>query len=463
MTLKISLELTEDKLHLYLILDAINGFEFETEQDIQDKISDLGVVKSVENVRLKKALNKLESFTQNNENNNEIPPKVLIAVGKNPILGKNGHVEFKVDISGEPKYSIEDDEKKIDYKNSMNFTELNKGQVIGIIHQPIPGTAGKNLLGEEIPVPPVFPYNLNIKDGVRLEGEKIISDCAGIPHFKKRDVYVRSCVVIDGDVGPETGNVIRSGCIHVKGDVLDGYTVQSNDDIFVAGGVFKANIQTERDLIIEGGIQLDDSHSIVAGGMLQTKFIQGGKFQIREGIKVSQNILHAFVETLESIETGGSIIGGEASALKSISIKHSSNPESTKTRLRVLSHFEFERYDRIYYKLKTHALELQSNPILSHVDKLLDPEEKKNALKLLKELNEISSQMEALERKLESLQKVIASVNFPNIEWKKGYHSGTVIEIGKMRSVLNLDNLTHLIAHIGKDSGLIELKAGKSI
>ena len=69
---------------------------------------------------------------------------------------------------------------------------------------------------------------------------------------------VQKHLIIDGDVGLETGNLKFDGSIQVRGTVMAGYSIVASGDISIESneGVHAAELikSTEGDVFIKGGI-----------------------------------------------------------------------------------------------------------------------------------------------------------------------------------------------------------------
>ena len=377
-----------------------------------------------------------------------VEAELIIAESQEPIEGLNGYLDFQVNVTGEAEFSQAEEDEATDFKNQTAYTEVVKDEIIAKVVAPKMSQSGLDLFGQELKVKPVFQYQFQMLEGVRLEGEDIFADIGGIPHFKKRQIYVKNCVCVEGDVGPVTGNIQRSGCVHVTGDILEGYEVETDEDLFVNGGVYKSQVKVGGNISIGQGMIQDDFHTTICEGDLTINYIQGGHLIVKGDLTVQKDILHAEVECLGNIVVGGDIIGGYVKALKSIEVGSSGNIEGTRTRLKVLHHFEYDQLCKIRNQLMESSRQIQQQ---SHDEK----EVSEDSVDPLEELN---LQIEAIRQKLLNLDTLVESVYFPHIKWNKGYYSGTFVKIRHLRTTFTSDNLIPIVASIDKDSGLISTK-----
>lgn len=92
------------------------------------------------------------------------------------------------------------------------------------------------------------------------EGDKIVlrASYGGVLEFENGIVGIGKQLVINGDVGPETGSITFDGTVVITGTILAGYSVNATGDISVGAreGVTNAKeLRSEQaDIYIQGGI-----------------------------------------------------------------------------------------------------------------------------------------------------------------------------------------------------------------
>lgn len=132
------------------------------------------------------------------------------------------------------------------------------------------------------------------------------------------EVAVTDTLVIDSDVGLDTGNLEYPGEVVVKGGVGQGCTAKAGSNVFVFGSVDAgATIVAGGDVVIGQGIAGRRTR-VVARGQVRTGYIHEARVRaggdILVGNHIVQAILHADgVISVEEREgpRGGSISGGE--------------------------------------------------------------------------------------------------------------------------------------------------------
>ncbi len=76
------------------------------------------------------------------------------------------------------------------------------------------------------------------EDGLQLLAEK-----SGIVQFTGDQIDIIEVLMIQGDVGVETGNINFTGKVIVSGNVMSGYEIISNEDIEINGIVECATLK----------------------------------------------------------------------------------------------------------------------------------------------------------------------------------------------------------------------------
>ena len=85
------------------------------------------------------------------------------------------------------------------------------------------------------------------------------SDVSGNVTLVEDRVFVSDTYVIEGDVGPSTGDIDYDGAVEVKGNVITGYTVKAAGDITVEGAVEGATLISEGKIVLKRGMLFQTS------------------------------------------------------------------------------------------------------------------------------------------------------------------------------------------------------------
>ncbi|WP_102347296.1 FapA family protein [Bacillus sp. Marseille-P3661] len=192
----------------------------------------------------------------------------VIARGTRPTEGKNGWLEYKVEMK-ETKYYLEREDGSIDYREGYVIPQVKAGIDIAYIHEPIEGVAGTSLSGEMVLPKVVSPILIKLGNGTAFkEDDKnmIISTSIGRPSIEKRGMQVILNVVPklehNTDVNMATGNIKFIGDILISGNVEENMCIIASGDIEVKGTTSNATIKAGQSVVLYSNVI---SSEIVAG------------------------------------------------------------------------------------------------------------------------------------------------------------------------------------------------------
>jgi len=382
---------------------------------------------------------------------------IQIAEGKEPIKGKNGTFEYKVNT--EAIYTPKIGEDGIaDYRDIQSFTQVNRGDLIAVRIPEGEGTPGKSIFGDEIPAERGAPYELRAANNVIVTADKneLRAELSGIILKKDGVVSVKSDLEIDGDVDFKVGNIKFTGRVIINGDVLPGFTIESESDIIIHGQVEASKvISAEGSVLIEKGVIGKDNAIIKGKKQVQVNFAQDTRIESEGIVLIESSLLHSNVicSTFKTLTPAATIIGGSITAFKSIEIASSGNPEETKTSLIVMDETVLELI----------AKRKKLSEALTQLNALYVPAERevRNKTAMLKKfgdlatkeqvasLDQIKQKFKTIKMKTELVEKNIATID---VELKRedilegdifingDLYPGTQVEIHKKRKIIKDKN-----------------------
>lgn len=310
---------------------------------------------------------------------NKLPfnEQVVIARGVEPINGIGAQVRYKELSVKRPE--INDD-------SSANFYEMNlidevvKGDWLGEKILATDGTPGRTVTGEILPAKKgsesLFKYDHKSVKEVKENGViTLYAKETGAVVIENGKIKVDNMLIINGDVGANTGNIEFDGSVKITGTILDSFSVIASKDIAILnplgiGGVDKV-ISREGDIFIQGGI------------------FGKGKAYIEAGHNVF--VKHANECTIiagNDINIGYYSIGSDLNAKKVILDKHKGKiiGGSVKAKVQVVSAYIGNKYER------ETAIEIEGFNRL---------EVKKELENLLKDYKKVLVELEKVDRELE--------------------------------------------------------------
>lgn len=242
--------LDSDKLHVLLQIEPGYRKTYKV-KDIEPSehivLEGEEIVETIPAVDYNQILKKLEELRViHGFNHNEIikaihtdrPGKFTIASGMKPKEGENGKIELLVDLNKGAKVKEKED-GTVDFREKQEFPSVEKGQVIAIVHPPVPGIPGITVTNEPLPPKPTYPLTIQPGKGIALieQGKKILATETGRPLIEQRGLIVRVSIlpklVHSHDVNLLSGNIRFKGDLDVLGNVEEGMVVEADGNILI--------------------------------------------------------------------------------------------------------------------------------------------------------------------------------------------------------------------------------------
>lgn len=177
-----------------------------------------------------------------------------------PIKGKNGEVEFLFDVDEKMVGPKELENGTVDFRETTYIPTIEEGTVFAVIEPPVEGRDGKNVLGEAIPAPSVYPILVRTGKGVTfLEDEQqLVATLSGRPEIKRQGQMIRAAVlpkyVHSGDVDFSTGNIRFTGDVEIHGHVEDKMLIDADGDVLIQGNVNNALVHAGNTILIRQNV-----------------------------------------------------------------------------------------------------------------------------------------------------------------------------------------------------------------
>jgi len=320
------IKIPADQLSAYVrVLLKYEGSELEVEEaDVLDFLGKNGVNYGILNDDVK-------SFCQ--QKNYYQWQKV--AVGSQAEDGEDGSYSLTFDPTshGSPQ---EREDGTVDYRELGTVKNVFEDEVLCNIVHPTEGKDGVNVYGGPMVAKAgkAAPVDAGVNVKKTEDGTEFRAATDGCAHFKDGKVYVDEAYNVKEDVSLKTGNVQFNGSITISQNVLQGFKVNAQKDIFVKGIVEGAELTAGGNIVIAGGITGMSTAKIEAGGDVTAKFIENATV-ICGGNVHSDILMMANVKAEKSVilkGTRSAIIGGNTLAGETISCKalgSDANPRQT--------------------------------------------------------------------------------------------------------------------------------------
>lgn len=377
---------------------------------------------------------------------------IVGAVGREPVKGDDAVITYIE--RPERKPVIREDGSADHYE--MNFVfPIKEGDWLGEKISPTEGTPGTDIFGNSIAAIRGSDAMLQYDRKSIVEQEesgKIVlrSAFGGALEYKDNMISVGKQLLIQGDVGPETGSIVFDGAVVVYGTITAGYSVSATGDISVEGieGVTNAKgIQSSDGAVyIKGGIFGGGDTIIEAKGNIYLKHANNCKLYAKE-LHVGLYLFGTDVvaERVLLDKSRGRIIGGNIKAHYLIECAIVGNNHERVTILcatgvdqptlqrdiKDLAHDLKERRE-VVAKLQEKAAQFSKlpNDKLSH--------DQKEALTKMKETIESNEMLiSETDTEIQQLLRILKESIPPQIEVSKEAFPGTTIQIGKSQAFIH--------------------------
>jgi len=251
---------------------------------------------------------------------------ITVKTGTMPVHGKDGYIE-KVFTQQAQKSIAGDSSARVDYREFNSIREIAENTLIARVMPPEPPVSdGINVLDQIIPGMPGKPcaVKLGKNTALREETGEIYSTVSGVIKEEPDGTpFVEALLVIEKNVSYETGNIRFNGDIEIKGDICDGFTVESEGDITVSGSVGAAKIKAGKNITIEGAIKGRGKAKIRAAESITVKFAENALLECEGNFSAAKYIFNCIVKTLGTLTIGtdsapGSLIASTVVVYKNI-------------------------------------------------------------------------------------------------------------------------------------------------
>jgi uncharacterized protein len=185
------------------------------------------------------------------------PSTYEIGTGIKAKEGKDGWIELKIDIQAHNGVTVNED-MKVDYREIKTIPAVERGQVIGLIHPPIPGQPGVTVTNEPLPAKQTYPIVLQKGKGIMTVDNKIVATESGRPQIEQKGRLVKASIMPklthNGNVDLSSGNIRFKGDVEIFGDVEKNMIVEAEGDIIVQKTVNMASLIASGAIITYGNI-----------------------------------------------------------------------------------------------------------------------------------------------------------------------------------------------------------------
>jgi len=246
--------------------------------------------------------------------------RYLLIEGIPSCKGAEGRLEWLVDHS--PTGAIEQDSNgRMNFYKVDNIVNVKVEDHLAKVHPPEEGKPGIDIFGEVIPPPKTRAMQYKAGNGVRLDEDSLtfIAEMDGGLSFLSSTISVEPVYYVSKDVDFSVGNIEFRGQVRIQGQVLDGFTVQADKDIFIDGTVGASTLDAGGQVILGSGMAGKERGKILSKGNVQAKYLNSSSVESAGNVEIQGEIVNSKVNALGSvIVPEGRIFNSEVTANEDI-------------------------------------------------------------------------------------------------------------------------------------------------
>lgn len=373
---KLEINVTPDGLKAFMSLyPAINDGISINLDDINSLIAAHRITLNIKTETIKQALS---IFSDSG-----IIENVLIAEGIPPINGSDAKINLKFNPANSEPRLLSDG--RVDYRNIDNIRLVTKGDLLISRKLLTSGVRGLTVRGEEIQPLKGKDIRIIAGEGVTTdEDEKeFYADIDGCISFHQNRLSVSPLYTVKGNVDYSTGNINFNGSVHVKGDVLSGFSVKADKDIMIDGIVQDAIITSGASITIKTGLKGEQGCQITAEGDVTITYTENATVKAKGNIDILKYSFNSDLSAggyIQAINNPGIISGGVVTAFTEINANQAGTRGNTSFSMRVGTKYyldeemrvlrenrakyteNMERVDEFLSRLDTSNKEILNNP-----------------------------------------------------------------------------------------------------
>ncbi len=216
------------------------------------------------------------------------------------------------------------------HTNHKDRGEIPQVKAEDMIAEIIPGTegkSGKNIYGDIVEPPPLDPVNLQCGTNVKRseDGLKAYAEINGLPTLTDDGTMsISDTLMIESDVGIETGHIEFDGHIQIKGGIQEGYKVTGKS--IATEEILNAEVEATEDVVVRKGII---GAKVLSDGKVQAKHVRDTTIDALDDVSVEKEVYESHIETNGIFRIDrGTIMGSSISAMKGVEAQEIGSPAS---------------------------------------------------------------------------------------------------------------------------------------
>lgn len=374
----------------------------------------------------------------------------IVAEATLPVQGSNAIIEYHFDtnVTSRPKLN---EDGSVDFHQLGRIKPVSKGDKLATLTPADTGKPGKNVLGNEMLPGKVKHLHLRFGRNIKLSENKceIYSEVSGHVTLVDDMVMVSNVYQVPQNVDASTGDIVYSGSVEVKGNILTGFSVKADGDIIVNGVVEGARLESEGNIVLKNGMQGMGRGEVFARGNVISKYLENCNVTAG-GDVMSDAMMHTNVTSRGKIEVTGKrglITGGHIKTYGNIIATNLGSNMGTDTKIEILPDSDFMKEINAL-KTRCHELEAENKKInqifVVCAEKMksgekLPPDQEKTLRLMIKKRQDNRSEMKEMESRIDALTEALEACRNASIRVSGNVYSGVKIVIKDMMKIMSED------------------------
>jgi uncharacterized protein (DUF342 family) len=312
---KIDIRISDNSLQAYM---TINSFDGLTLQNIIEYVEENGIIYGVLISEIQKVFdNKIENI------------ETLIAIGKEPVDGKDGKCTSYVDKN----ITLHTYETGQDF-GTLPIHNVRKGQKLLKIKQHTKGERGVSVTDAKIIQKNGNPFKLvkgKNTEFSKYNSEYLVSKIDGNLAWDGKEIDVSSDYNILGNIDAHYGTIDFVGNLIIKGDVFSGVEIKTLGNLQIDGNVENAKITSSGNITIQG--KCYGNGIISAKGDIIIDSVKDHTLQSLKNITINDGCFNSTIEAFSIFAPKVSIFGSSLFAFEFIEVKDFGNMVDALTKI----------------------------------------------------------------------------------------------------------------------------------
>ncbi|MBN2332726.1 MAG: DUF342 domain-containing protein [Deltaproteobacteria bacterium] len=266
------------------------------------------------------------------------------------------------------------------------------------------------------------------------------SQAAGQANLDGSQVIIENIYHLEGDVNLDTGHIKYQGPVQVSGNLDAGFSIISNNDVFIGKLIDGGSVKAKGDLVVGTGIIGNPEASLTVMGNIKSEYISGVVHCKTKGsIIAEKHIINSSLIAGGAIRCAGKITGEcVISAFSGVETGELGSESASRALVEVgntvFIREQLQKIEQVMTPMVERSIEIVDSigmPVIIKKDpSLLPPDKREEGTQLLKEYQQIDKQMNLLKKKKVDLEEKIAAASAARVTVHHQVHPGVVIKIG---------------------------------